>query len=64
MNNTTWLAATIIVLMIMILGLLILLRKRMKKYEERLAEIEREAVMSLNRVENNLKMIKNEDKRI
>lgn len=55
MNNTTWLAATIIVLMIMILGLLILLRKRTKKYEERLAEMEREAVMSLNRVENNLK---------
>jgi LPXTG-motif cell wall-anchored protein len=55
MNNTSWLAATIIVLMIMILGLLILLRKRTKKYEERLVEIEREAVMSLNRVENNLK---------
>jgi LPXTG-motif cell wall-anchored protein len=55
MNYTTWLAATIIGLMIMILGLLILLRKRTKKYEERLAEIEREAVMSLNRVENNLK---------
>ncbi|MGR3765470.1 hypothetical protein [Rossellomorea sp. NS-SX7] len=55
MNHTVWLAATIIVLMTVIFGLLILLRKRTKKYEERIAEIEMEAVMSLSRVEYNLK---------
>lgn len=55
MNHTVWLAATIIVLMTVIFGLLVLLRKRTKKYEERIAEIEMEAVMSLNRVVYNLK---------
>ncbi|WP_175990588.1 LPXTG cell wall anchor domain-containing protein [Bacillus sp. Marseille-Q1617] len=55
MNITTWLAAAIILLLLIIFGLLILLRKRKKMYEKRLGEIEREAVMSLDRVEYNLK---------
>jgi Tfp pilus assembly protein PilX len=55
MNYTIWLEVTIILLVLMVLGILILLRKRTKKYEERIADIEREAVWSLNRVEKNLK---------
>ncbi|MEL3973916.1 LPXTG cell wall anchor domain-containing protein [Rossellomorea oryzaecorticis] len=55
MNNMDWLVVIIVVLMIMSLGLLILLRKRTKKYEKRIAEIEREAVLSLSQVDNNLK---------
>ena len=55
MNHTVWLGATIIVLITVIFGLLILLRKRKKEYEERIFEIELEALTSLNRVEYNLK---------
>jgi Tfp pilus assembly protein PilX len=55
MNYTIWLEVTIILLVLMVLGILIILRKRTKKYEERIADIEREAVWSLNRVEKNLK---------
>jgi Tfp pilus assembly protein PilX len=55
MNYTIWLEVTIILLVLMVLGILILLTKRTKKYEERIADIEREAVWSLNRVEKNLK---------
>ncbi|MGM0852439.1 MAG: hypothetical protein ACQEWI_07490 [Bacillota bacterium] len=61
MENTVILTAVIIVLVGIIFGLLLFIRKKTKKYEERMAEFETEALASLNRVEHNL-TIKREQK--
>ncbi|KSU64092.1 hypothetical protein AS034_07595 [[Bacillus] enclensis] len=54
MTITTWLTGAVILLLLMICGLWFILRKREAMYEERIEEIEREALKSLSRVEENL----------
>ncbi|WP_299741699.1 hypothetical protein [uncultured Rossellomorea sp.] len=54
MENTVILTVVIIVLAGIILGQLLFIRKKTKRYEERITELETEALASLNRVEHNL----------
>ncbi|OIU70952.1 hypothetical protein [Rossellomorea aquimaris] len=54
MTITTWLASAVILLLFLLCGLWFNFKKRETRYEERIAEIEREALKSLSRVEENL----------